>query len=196
MASDTGAPWLLPYPEDTDLVRDGASDIEALAEATATGLSEALGVVQVVTATDSTNRTTTSTSYVDANIQVSITPKDSSNLLLVFWSVGVYVEQTAGSSSFRGALIQVEEVGGSAVPGLNNVRIERRLIAGSSEPAWTWINGTNVGLVTAGSTSARTYKGVFRTRASGLTAALNGTDAVAEGTGLLGVIEIDGAKVV
>jgi hypothetical protein len=50
MASDTGAPWLLPYPEDTDLVRDGASDIEALAVATAAGLSIAGGLVAVKSA--------------------------------------------------------------------------------------------------------------------------------------------------
>lgn len=41
MPSDTGAPFFLPYPEDTDLVRDGASDIEALADATATALASA-----------------------------------------------------------------------------------------------------------------------------------------------------------
>jgi hypothetical protein len=35
----TGAPWNLPYPLDTDLVIDGASGIEALAEATAAGLT-------------------------------------------------------------------------------------------------------------------------------------------------------------
>jgi len=36
--ADTGAPFFLPYPLDTDLVRDGAADIEALAEAVALAL--------------------------------------------------------------------------------------------------------------------------------------------------------------
>lgn len=53
--ADTGAPWNLPYPLSTDLVRDGAQAIEDLAEATATGLSAA-GASQSVTliATDAT----------------------------------------------------------------------------------------------------------------------------------------------
>jgi hypothetical protein len=39
--ADTGAPWLLPYPLSSDLVRDGADAIKDLAEAVATGLDEA-----------------------------------------------------------------------------------------------------------------------------------------------------------
>ena len=45
--ADTGAPWNLPYPLPTDLVRDGAQAIEDLAEATADGLSAAGGLVAV-----------------------------------------------------------------------------------------------------------------------------------------------------
>ena len=45
--ADTGAPWNLPYPLPTDLVRDGADAIEDLAEATADGLSAAGGLVAV-----------------------------------------------------------------------------------------------------------------------------------------------------
>jgi hypothetical protein len=39
--ADTGLPWELPYPLPTDLVRDGAAAIQALAEATANGLDNA-----------------------------------------------------------------------------------------------------------------------------------------------------------
>jgi len=39
--ADTGLPWELPYPLNTDLVRDGADAIKALAEATADGLDDA-----------------------------------------------------------------------------------------------------------------------------------------------------------
>jgi hypothetical protein len=45
--ADTGLPWELPYPLPTDLVRDGADDIKALAEATADGLDAAGGLVAV-----------------------------------------------------------------------------------------------------------------------------------------------------
>jgi hypothetical protein len=52
--ADTGAPWNLPYPLDTDLVIDGASDIEALAEATADGLTLAVPAFSTA-ATNSVN---------------------------------------------------------------------------------------------------------------------------------------------
>ena len=45
--ADTGAPWNLPYPLPTDLVRDGADAIKDLAEAAASGLSAAGGLVAV-----------------------------------------------------------------------------------------------------------------------------------------------------
>jgi hypothetical protein len=47
-------------------------------------------VLQVVTATDSTNRTTTSTSYVTASntLSVSITPSSASNKILILVSTG------------------------------------------------------------------------------------------------------------
>ena len=45
--ADTGLPWELPYPLSTDLVRDGATAIQALAEATADGLDAAGGLVAV-----------------------------------------------------------------------------------------------------------------------------------------------------
>ena len=48
--ADTGAPWNLPYPLPTDLVRDGADAIKDLAEATADGLSAAGGLVAVKSA--------------------------------------------------------------------------------------------------------------------------------------------------
>jgi hypothetical protein len=46
----TGAPWNLPYPLDTDLVIDGASDIEDLADGVAAGLSEAASNASLLTA--------------------------------------------------------------------------------------------------------------------------------------------------
>jgi hypothetical protein len=38
--ADTGAPYFLPYPENTDLVRDGADAIKDLAEALAQALED------------------------------------------------------------------------------------------------------------------------------------------------------------
>jgi hypothetical protein len=84
MASDTGAPWNLPYPEDTDLVRDGASDIEALAVATASGLSVAGGLVSAHLSTK-TAFSTTSTTFVDVTgFNVTMTPQDATNTIYIW----------------------------------------------------------------------------------------------------------------
>jgi hypothetical protein len=75
---DTGAPWNLPYPSGTGLVRDAPQNFEDLAVATAAGLDDArnegLGpnVVQILK-TDVFS--TTSTTYVDVTgLEVTITP--------------------------------------------------------------------------------------------------------------------------
>jgi hypothetical protein len=86
--ADTGAPWNLPYPIDTDLVRDGAQAIEDLADAVASGLSAAAnaGIGSNVVQTVKTNTfTTTSTSFTALDgLSVTITPSsDTSKVLLV-----------------------------------------------------------------------------------------------------------------
>jgi hypothetical protein len=86
MASDTGAPWLLPYPEDTDLVRDGASDIEALAVATAAGLSAASGLVAVKSALFTgvqTNSTAAQANFAVTNLSITHTLSSASNKLII-----------------------------------------------------------------------------------------------------------------
>ena len=88
--SDTGAPWNLPYPLSTDLVRDGADAIKDLAEATATGLSAAgnagigSNVVQTVkTDTFSASVSTTSDSGDITGLTASITPSSDTSKVLV-----------------------------------------------------------------------------------------------------------------
>jgi hypothetical protein len=91
--SDTGAPWNLPFPLPTDLVRDGADAIKDLAEATATGLSAAgnagigSNVVQTVkTDVFSASIATGATSDI-TGLQVKITPSSSSSKVLIIASV-------------------------------------------------------------------------------------------------------------
>lgn len=52
----------------------------------AAGLTAASVLKQVVVATDSTQRITTSTTMTDASISVSITPTDASSTIYVIWS--------------------------------------------------------------------------------------------------------------
>ena len=56
-----------------------------------TGLPAGVGgkVLQVVTATDTTQRQTNSSSYVSANISVNITPSSTSSKILVFYSTTI-----------------------------------------------------------------------------------------------------------
>jgi hypothetical protein len=98
--ADTGLPWELPYPLPTDLVRDGADDIKALAEATATGLSAAGGLVAVkhalFTGTQSAS-VTGSNNVAVTNLSITHTMADASNKLIVSAYFG-----NASSSGERG----------------------------------------------------------------------------------------------
>jgi hypothetical protein len=85
--SDTGAPWNLPYPLNTDLVRDGAVAIKDLAEATATGLSAAgnAGIGSNVVQTFKTDVfSTASTTFTDlSGLSATITPTSATSKILV-----------------------------------------------------------------------------------------------------------------
>jgi len=91
MADTTGAPWNLPYPEDTDLVRDGASDIEALAVATASGLSAAGGLVAVKTVLFTGTQSVSVNAGADeaiTNLSITHAVANAANKLIVSLSVG------------------------------------------------------------------------------------------------------------
>jgi hypothetical protein len=87
------------------------------------GVSASAGqVIQVVTATDSTERTTTSTSYVTASntLSVTITPSSSSNKIFIIVS-GCHYASSIGSSFtiYRGATNLGTAVGMSYIPADN-----------------------------------------------------------------------------
>ena len=95
--ADTGAPWNLPYPLPTDLVRDGADAIKDLADAVAAGLSAAgnPGIGSNFVQTVKSNLfTTTSTSFTDVtNLEVTITPSTATAKVLVLVSLAVSTSQ-------------------------------------------------------------------------------------------------------
>ena len=95
--ADTGAPWNLPYPLPTDLVRDGADAIKDLAEATADGLDAAGGLVAVkhVLKTDAFSSSTTATWLDVTGLTVDITPQSDTNTVYVL----VNTNQSATASS-------------------------------------------------------------------------------------------------
>jgi hypothetical protein len=84
---DTGAPWNIPYVDDSDLVRDFPTADEAQALAIAAGLTDAAVIRQVV----STTKTDTFSASVNAGaisaevtgLQVTITPETNTNKIII-----------------------------------------------------------------------------------------------------------------
>jgi hypothetical protein len=102
-------------------------------------------ILQVVRATDTTSRSTTSLSFVDASISVTITPqKATSNLILIYLAVTDSPLDVIGS-------LQIADSSNVGLSGAQEVRIygqSSRLIGPR----------TIFGYVAASTTSARTYK--------------------------------------
>jgi hypothetical protein len=159
MASDTGAPWNLPYPEDSDFVRDGALDIEALAVATASGLSAASRLVAVKHALftgTQTNSTAAGANFAVTNLSITHTLSDSANALIISAHLGV-VSDAAQASRVGMAVAD----GGSLIGLGDSAGSRARVSAGGRAQGQT--AGDNVGSLAftfvylPGDTNAHTY---------------------------------------
>jgi hypothetical protein len=153
--SDTGAPWNLPYPVATDLVRDGAQAIQDLAEATA----DSLGLVAVKHAlfTDIQSQSLAgNTNVAVTNLSITHTLSDASNLLVLMTSLGVVahsqnVSQVGVAIADDGTLIGIGD-------GLN---LRTRLSAGGQSQGTA--NAINVATLSfqfvyaPGDTASHTY---------------------------------------
>jgi hypothetical protein len=118
-------------------------------------------VLQVVRATDATSRTTTSTSFVDASISVTITPQRSTSVVLLVWSAtGTHV----GTSDF--ALFQITDSSDNSISGAE------RQDLGSNTTNTIVAPLLVIGYETPATTSPVTYKGRFAVSSTG-TAQLN-----------------------
>ena len=106
-------------------------------------------ILQVVRATDTTDRTTSSTAVIDANISVTITPTSASSSIIVIWSANVapanggYIWQLITDSS------NVSLTGNKGITGSENI------IGGG-------FLTTLIAYDTPATTSATTYKGRWR----------------------------------
>jgi len=133
-------------------------------------------ILQVVRATDTVNRSTTSTSYVDANISVTITPTSATSDILLIWSASIDVQ---GASGFNVIVMGITDSSNNLIGGaeksqfgpISTDRIVNQLIA--------------VGYDSPATTSATTYKGRFYV-SSGTTGDLENAD----NTGQLYAIEV------
>lgn len=108
-------------------------------------------VLQVVRATDTTNRTTTSTSAVDASISVTITPTSASSNILLVWNL--YATLTSGTT--RLGYYQITDSANNGISGAEDV------IVGAEGNLTKWFVVTAIAYDSPATTSATTYKGRF-----------------------------------
>jgi len=123
------------------------------------GLRGAFRILQVVRATDATDRSTTSTSFVDANISVTITPTSATSDILLIWALyGV----PSGGANARGEY-QITDSSNVAISGAEFTRLGHN---STSAPIYGDVRV--IGYDSPATTSATTYKGRFEA-ASGTT---------------------------
>jgi len=107
-------------------------------------------VLQVVRATDVTMRTTTSTSYVDASISVTITPKKNDSAILLIWSFALRFPSGNYIS------MQITDSSNNAVSGAEIIEVGTTTAL--TNPTFI---GLCMGYATPETTSSVTYKGRF-----------------------------------
>jgi hypothetical protein len=129
-------------------------------------------VLQVVRATDGTNRTTTSTSFVDASISVTISPTKNDSAILILW-VFLADNEDAG----RSFQARISDADNNALSGAETAAL--------FSSARTQAMQTVVGYSTPATTNAVTYKGRIRSINANQVAILN-----ASNTGQLYALEI------
>jgi len=125
-------------------------------------------ILQIVRATDSTQRTTTSTSFVDASISVTITPQKNDSAVLLLWSASFF--RVAANEYLLAAITDNS----------NNVLSgAERSGLGSTAAAELLCTVVLVGYATPATTSATTYKGRFRS-STGNTVRLDNSTTTAQ----------------
>jgi hypothetical protein len=142
-----------PYPDPSDLVANYPALGQQLAEDVETELAASGKILQVIRATDVTDRTTTSTSFVDATISVTITPQKNTSSILLLWSA----QKRPANSDFVFF----------AITDTSNAVISQGYL-GSSNQTDMQIATVLVGWASPATTSATTYKGRFRSGNGGL----------------------------
>jgi len=146
---------------------DGTNFIEGTVPSTvAPGAGK---VLQVVTATDSTQRTTTSTSFVTASNTLSVTITPSSTLSKIYVSANFSYGTPSGTVSFYTSLFRGATNLGNATNGFGN------LFDGSS---YEYSHATLQILDSPSTTSATTYQVYFRIGSGTNSAVLNTTNSL------------------
>jgi len=138
-----------PYVESSDLV----ANYPGVSLALANHIDTIGKVLQVVRATDVTARTTTSASFVDASLSVTITPQKSDSAILLIWNLNLFAQ---GSNS---CYLRITDSSNNPISGSQETRYQtgNGIITGATEIAYA----------TPATTSATTYKARFRASGGG-----------------------------
>ena len=134
-------------------------------------------ILQVVRATDATDRTTTSTSFVDATISVTITPTATTSNIMLIWTF-IRFGNTGGSA--RRSVFQITDSSNVAISGAENVFV------GPNDATDIRQHVTAIAFDSAATTSATTYKGRFKCNDGGLLTTIDNDQA----TGQLFALEV------
>ena len=108
-------------------------------------------ILQIVRATDSTDRSTTSTSFVDASISVTITPTKSTSAILLLWSA--FARLPSGNY----VALHIPDSSNNAISGA-----EEFFIGSTTTINVSSFSHTLFAYATPATTAATTYKGRFR----------------------------------
>ena len=158
-----------PYVESSDIV----ANYPGVSLALANHIDDNTGkILQLVRATDVTSRITTSTTYVDTNFNITITPQKSDSAIII----AVFIKlQIAGATQTNADLAITDSS--------NNVIAEVQTNLGGTNPSaiqTTWAYST------PGTTSATTYKTRIKSGSGGISA-ISANDEI---TGQLYAIEV------
>jgi hypothetical protein len=166
------------------LTIDGSDPTGDLGDLLASKLNLAGGkILQIVRATDTTQRSTTSTSYQDTGMSVTITPqKDDSAILLILTVLSRTVNGTGDSTE---ADIQITDNSNNAISGAQASRIGLFGYTGSGNRI---IQATHclIAYATPATTSAVSYKARFKTDGAAINLLLQNSSQ----TGQLFAIEV------
>lgn len=137
-------------------------------------------ILQVVRATDATQRTTTSTSYVDVTgMSVTITPKKSDSTIIV---LALFSGRSSGTGTVPAALFRITDSSNNALSGAQSHELTANLVNAGDLYAPCAL----VGYATPATTSATTYKLRFAAGGANRTAAVEN----AASTGQMFAIEV------
>jgi hypothetical protein len=143
------------------------------------GPSPAGKIIQIVRATDSTQRSTTSTSFVDASISVTITPQNNTNAILLISQNYIKTVATSGSNAL--GEVQITDNSNNVISGA-----QRNLVGVFASGSEGHSATTQIAYATPATENAVTYKLRFKSNVAACTTTLEN----AVNTGQLYAIEV------